>query len=319
MTKKAKYLFLIISIFFLVGCSLSSPISATETASETTSEMVSGTDLCDFSIPITSDVPAPKPGDTVYLIAEVDSNTFGWTFHWQAEPAILLEDDSVSSSLIVPNGVIQIEVEVEAIDADGCVGSGDLLILVDVPTVEATEGNEEVTATAVVISEATPMPTPMPTLTPTAVPTEPTPTEESTEVPTATATATSEPLPTLPPAPTATPISTPYITYLELLPGGTVVLHWSWDGTLTDTQNFAVRFWSQQDPRPDARYSITWTKGFDYQFTVNNVDFPIGTYLINVAVMEGPSEGIHTEVVRSDDRPLFVDAPPPPPTPPPLP
>jgi hypothetical protein len=111
----------------------------------------------------------------------------------------------------------------------------------------------------------------------------------------------------------------PVITDLQFLPGGAVRVAWTWDGRLAATQNFAVRFWSERDPRPEARFSITWTKDYDYQFEVNNTDFPLGTYYINVAVMEGPSHGYHYELTKSIDRSIVLAPPPatelPPPSP----
>ncbi len=300
MTKKAKYLFLIMAILFLDGCGNGSSTLTSQSNSETMVEAVA----CAFSIPINSDVTFPGPGDMVYLIPAVDENTFGWTFRWQSDPDILLDDDMISASLIVPNDTPEIEVDLEASTAEGCVGTGSLLIPVDLPIVEATEESTE--------STASPAATEAVTVVPTAVPTDdPTPTPEPTEAPTATAT--DEPTPTDLPVPTATPtpISAPIITQLQFLPGGAVYVAWTWDGELSPTQNFAVRFWSESDPRPEARFSITWTKEMAYQFGVNNIDYPVGTYLINVAVMEGSSEGTHYAVAESTNEPLFVaDIPP---------
>ncbi|WP_420629552.1 hypothetical protein [Candidatus Leptofilum sp.] len=312
MTKKAKHLFLTIATLLLIGCGTDLPTPTSQSDSLTTAQAIA----CTFSIPI-NEVPDPSPGDTVYLVPQIEENTLGWTFSWRAEPDVLLDDDIVSATLIVPNDVSQIEVDLEAVNAEGCPGVGSLLITVAQPTSAATEAVATENGTE---SVATLVPTEEATLQPTAVPTDTrAPSPEPTQAPTATETSTSEPLPTSPPQPTATSISPPIITDLELLPSGAVVVRWIWNGQLTPTQNFAVRFWSERDPRPEARFSITWTKENQYAFSVNNVDYPIGTYFVNVAVMEGPSNGVHTEVTRSEDRPLFVDAPDPTTTPPPLP
>ncbi|WP_420645738.1 hypothetical protein [Candidatus Leptofilum sp.] len=307
MTKKAKYLFLVMAAIIMVGCGSNSPTPTTRSNSASASQAVA----CAFSIPI-AEVDAPVPGEKVYLVPEIEENTMGWTFSWQSEPDVLLDDESVSTSLIVPNDTSKIEVELEAINAEGCVGTGSVSITVDLPTVAATKDDPELTPTLMPTEESTPEPT--------AVSTD-TPSPEPTQAPTSTETATKEPSPTPLPEPTATatPIPAPIITYLEFLPGGAVVVHWNWNEQLAPTQFFAVRFWSENDPRPEARFSITWTKDFQHEFSVSNVDYPIGTYLINVAVMEGPSNGVHTEIIRSQDKPLFVDAPDPTTTPPPLP
>jgi hypothetical protein len=308
MTRKVKYLFLTIATLLLAACYREPDSTPTAAATEIVSEV-------ECTIPITiNDVINPSPGDRVYLSPDLE-NSFGWTFNWQSEPPILIETDQFSASLIVPNGIPQISVTLEAVDDEGCVGSGSLLIHVSGSIVAAVEAGSVVEApppTATATAAATAAGTAVPTDTPSPIPD-----------PTLTATATSVPSETPPPTaarqPTAVPISNPVITNVDYLPGGAVIIAWHWDGQLSPTQNFAVRFWSENDPRPEARFSITWTKENRHEFSVNNVDFPIGTYLINVAVMEGPSDGIHTELVRSEDRHLFVDPPPPTTTPPPLP
>ncbi|MCA9944210.1 MAG: hypothetical protein KC449_12050 [Anaerolineales bacterium] len=120
------------------------------------------------------------------------------------------------------------------------------------------------------------------------------------------------PISTLQPTPTWTPISitpfpsltTPEITYYEILPGLALTLSWDWDDELSSDQNFAIRFWSKDDPRPEARYSITWTKEKSYQFSISG--YPPGEYYMNVAVMVGPSVGEHYEVVRSQDVLVYI-------------
>lgn len=118
---------------------------------------------------------------------------------------------------------------------------------------------------------------------------------------------TPEPTPTWTPIPTSTPFPamlTPVITHLEILPGGALIISWIWEGTLDVDQNFAVRLWSRTDPRPEARYSITWTKETSYEFSIYS--YPPGEYLMNVAVMEGPSSGEHIELVRSQDVLVYI-------------
>lgn len=312
MTKKAKYLFLIIATLFLVACGGNQV--ATPTIG-TTPNASNG--KCTFPVKIQEPAnPNPAPGDTVYLLPEVAGNAFGFEVAWEADTAVLADRDQYSATLVVPNGVQQIKVNLKMTNQEGCEGEDLLIINVDVPivagAVAGTVATAEPTPTATQAMTATAEPTAIVTHPPQATP-------EPTATLTPTATATRKPVLVATAEPTAVSLDKPIITYLEFLPGGAVIVHWAWTGQLSPTQNFAVRFWSQNDPRPEARFSITWTKEFAYEFSVNNVDFPIGTYLVNVAVMEGPSDGVHTEVVRSDDRPLFVDAPSPTTVPPPLP
>ena len=303
MTKKAKHLFLIIVILLLVACDGTSKTTPTLAVTESVS-----VSECTFDIEI-HEVPDPSPGDKVYLFPNLD-NSFGLTFQWQADPPILLGDDPFSPFLIVPNDAHQISVELVAINDEGCRGEDSLVINVAVPVVAEAETSTaveseptstattaEVALEATAVSTNTPAPTPEPTMTPTTMPTP-----------------TVQPVTTVTPEVTAVPrpqYSAPVITQLEFLPGGAVVVAWAWDGELTPTQNFAVRFWSEADDRPEARYSITWTKDFHYQFNVDNTDFPKGTYLLNVAVMEGPSDGVHYAIVESENKSVFVEAIPP--------
>jgi hypothetical protein len=132
---------------------------------------------------------------------------------------------------------------------------------------------------------------------------------------------TAVPITTTPPSPIDEgSIPKPIITYLEVLPGGALTVSWQWEKELAPGQSFAVRFWPQADPRPEARFSITWTEQFTYQFSVDNETYPPGQYYINVAVMNGSSDGVHSEYVVSEDMLIPVSAPPPtkPPTCPPV-
>lgn len=150
-------------------------------------------------------------------------------------------------------------------------------------------------------AESANTPTPMPTDTPTTVPSA-TPTSADTAVPANT------PPPTSPPMPTTTPRpSVPEIIVVEARPGGAIYIVWSYEGQLNSSQNFAVRFWSEEDPSADARYSITWTKDLSYQFDVDYTRFPPGTYYVNIAVMEGSSDGFHYAVAESENVRIFVD------------
>lgn len=304
MTKKAKHLFLIIVVLLLAACDGMSLPAPTAAVAESAS-----VSKCTFDIAI-HEVPDPSPGEKVYLFPDLE-NSFGLTFYWQADPPILLGDDQFSPFLIVPNDAHQIYVNLEAINDEGCIAKDSLVINVAVSVVaEAgidTAVESESTPTVTEVIEAvleitaefthTPLPSPEPTVTPTATPSP-----------------TNKPTPTTTPEATAVPrpqYSAPVITQLEFLPGGAVIVAWTWDGELSPTQNFAVRFWSEEDHRPEARYSITWTKDLHYQFSVDNTDFPKGTYLLNVAVMEGPSDGIHYAIVESENEPVFVaDIPP---------
>ncbi|WP_420645042.1 hypothetical protein [Candidatus Leptofilum sp.] len=74
---------------------------------------------CLISAPIRS-VDNPSPGDTVFLVPEIDNNVFGWTFDWQSDPPILLETDTFSPRLIVPSNLTQIEVSLKVTNSEGC-------------------------------------------------------------------------------------------------------------------------------------------------------------------------------------------------------
>ena len=119
--------------------------------------------------------------------------------------------------------------------------------------------------------------------------------------------------------PTSTPtFSAPTITRLELLPGGQLVVCWSWDGFLGD-KNYAIRFWRLDDLDPNSRHSITWTQDTCFDgLTINNSRFPEGNYYLNIAVMEGPSDGNHWAIVESEPYLVSIpniqpiDVPPPP-------
>lgn len=307
MTKKAKYLFLTVATLFLTACEGLSNVTPSATAAG-----IASTNECTFTIDI-NEVPDPFPGKTVYLIPQVD-NAFGWSFNWQVDsPQDLIElqdSDTLSPSFIVPENVGQISISLEAKNVEGCIGEGAVLINVAAPVVVEAETSvvmeDKPTPTATHVKTATPEPTAVPTETSTA-----TPTPEPTTAPTSTATPTRQATLVAVQEPTAVPLAKPIITRLEFLPGGAVYVEWSWEGVLGPTENFAVRFWSVDDPRPEAKHSITWSRDYSYQFEVDNVKFPIGTYYVNVAVMEGPSEGYHYELVRSIDMSVVVDAPPP--------
>lgn len=292
-------------------------------SSEPTSDEISQNGNCGLGIKIVGfDDGEATPGDVLELEANMASIRLD--YDWAAEPESYTSNftnpGEHTTSFPVPDkaGVIQIHLTVT--NSLGC--QEEDFVEVTVVDPEEEEGDAvELVAMASPASAATSTPTDLPrataeptqeaTLEPTEEPTKaPTVTSEPTESPTPTKTATSAPLPTA-----IAEVNAPIITYLEFLPGGAVKLAWTWDGVLSPTQNFAVRFWSQDDPRPEARFSITWTKGFAYEFGVTSADFPIGTYLINVAVMEGPSEGYHYELARSEDLALFINPLPPPPTP----
>lgn len=139
-----------------------------------------------------------------------------------------------------------------------------------------------------------------------------TPTATTTPMPTPTAT---PQLPTIPPV-TLSP--EPVIVSKTLEPGGGFKVCWTWENELANDQSFAVRFWNKDDTRPKARYSITWTDSdYCYRFQVGNQQYPPGFYWLNVAVMQGKSDGDHYEVVVSQSE--LVEIPPIPPTLPPPP
>lgn len=94
---------------------------------------------------------------------------------------------------------------------------------------------------------------------------------------------------------------------LQIEPGGAFTVCWNWGGVLGADNNFAIRFWNKNSTQPEARFSITWTKEKCYKFQVENDKYPQGDYYLNVAVMEGQSDGVHSVVVESD--PILINVP----------
>ncbi|MCA9918403.1 MAG: hypothetical protein KC445_10655 [Anaerolineales bacterium] len=222
------------------------------------------------------------PDETVILSATASGRSL--EYEWVADRGWFKTTDVPIVQYTAPSEPGDVTITVTAREAD-CADptTAEIELKVLEPTVVATQ-----------VVEETSSPEGIPTLTATATRMA---TTTETVSPTATLIATAVPRPEY---------NAPVITQLEFLPGGAVYIVWVWDGELTDTQNFAVRFWSEADQRPEARFSITWTKEHSYQFGVNNIDFPEGTYLINVAVMEGPSEGYHYALAESTNERVFV-------------
>lgn len=253
-----------------------------------------------------------EPGDVLDFRANKISPNLDYI--WSTVPAEFSEnffdpkDNKISFTVPDHEGTISIQMKVE-----GACKETAVPIIIDVASSEEPETAGATAAAEEEVAETANTAVPTSTLPPTAKPTNEAVVEEtavSSPIPAPTATATQSAAPTSPPAPTNTPrpeYNDPIITNLQFLPGGAVSLAWTWDGQLSATQNFAVRFWSEADPRPEARFSITWTKDHHYQFEVNNIDYPMGTYFINVAVMEGPSDGIHYALAESENRSVFVE------------
>jgi len=249
---------------------------------------------CNSSVQI-YEVGTVVPGDTVFLA--LTKTGFGWEYNWSTTLGDFDDPHASSPEFTAPEDEKIVTVSVEVGNDQGCFYTDDIEIKVENPVdVVAEETAVDPTATATIEPTFTPTATVEPSSTP-----EPSPLPEPTAIPTLTPSATNSPAPTPTPQP---PQVDPVITYYEILPGSALTLAWSWQNELSSDQNFAVRFWSKDDPRPEARYSITWTKERSYEFSISG--YPPGEYLMNVAVMTGPSVGDHHEVVRSEDVVVYV-------------
>jgi len=314
MTKRSKKLVWEITFLLFIAFIVNACASADQLPSET----VSKTENCGLELAIMAPDRADfRPGRRLELSANKISADLKYT--WSTDPAQFTENFSVQQTqqlnevmFTVPNfdGILTIKLHVEV--SGHCEETAVLEIEMESSATQLAEKNTAVE------TEATNTPTR--TATPTSTPTlAATPTVELSPTPELTASSTTTPQPTLSLQSTTEPITSPVITRLEVLPGGAILVEWYWDGELSPTQNFAVRFWSANDPRPEARYSITWTKELSYEFGINNVDYPIGTYYVNVAVMEGSSQGVHYALAESNNKQIAVEAPPPTAPPPSLP
>ena len=260
---------------------------------------------CSSSVQI-YDLDSAAPGETVFLT--LTKTGFGWDYSWSTTAGNFDDPHASSTAFTAPDDEKTVTVTVEVEDEQGCAYTDKIEIEVMKAEAEGDdETDEQETAvaeapTATITVEATPMhtDTPAPTVEPSATP-EPSPLPAPTETPTEAPSATKPPLPTSTPQPV---LVNPVIIHHEILPGSALTLAWDWEDELGPDQNFAVRFWSKADPRPEARYSITWTKERMYQFSV--AGYPAGEYYMNVAVMIGPSVGEHFEVVRSQDVLVYV-------------
>lgn len=241
---------------------------------------------------------ASKNGEALVYTWSVFPSEFLGNFSDQQENRILFT---------IPNFDGSVEINLRA-EVGNCVEKASLMIEIVLPTQEAIStdmpngSNEEnvtlsPTSTLTATSEHTVEATLQPASTEVAA------TNTPTNVPTATLNLASSTTPMPQPTSTQQPAK-PVITYYEILPGSALALTWEWESELNLDQNYAVRFWSKTDSRPEARYSITWTKEHSYRFSVG--DYPPGEYYMNVAVMVGPSVGEHFEVVRSEDILIYV-------------
>lgn len=275
---KTKIIFLLILGLLVTACGARGGDSDTEPT------LVADA-ACNLQVGI-ADVDEAAPGETIYTALE--KTGFGWEYRWSSTPADILSNSDLSStSFIMPDNEDMVTISVEVTDSKGCTAQDTIEInLVTLPTPSPS-------ATS----------TPQPTETPTPTASRP-PTATSTPLPTDTMTPTPTNTPvTLPP--TQPPLAAPVITDYEILPGGdALILAWEWAGALAPDQHFAVRFWSKDDPRPEARYSITWTTAHSYEFSI--AGFSPGEYLMNVAIMRGPSNGEHYEIIRSMDVQVYV-------------
>lgn len=309
MTIKTKKLVwaMVILLLAVGGCK---PSSDTPNTPVSNADCGLGIAIADFGYSVV------EPGDVLDFRANKISPNLDYI--WSTVPAEFSEnffdpkDNKISFTVPDHEGTISIQMKVEGACTETAVP-----IIIDVASSEEPETAGATAAAEAEVAETTNTAVPTATPTPTTKPTNEPVVEEtavSSPIPAPTATATQSAAPTSPPAPTNTPrpeYNDPIITELEFLPGGAIYLTWNWDGHLSATQNFAVRFWSEADPRPEARFSITWTKDHSYQFAINNIEYPEGTYFINVAVMEGPSDGIHYALAESDNRSVFVEEIPP--------
>lgn len=288
MPKQATHILLgLLVLFFAVsGCTVIT--SPTPSAGE-----------CPTSVTISGAESALVVNQALDLIATTDGgNNLNYSWAWFFAGELI---DTKSSARVTPVEPGEFEVSV-VLTAPGCNGGVSDSFQVVVAAAKLSEAEE---------IEPTPMSTPTPTDTPAAPMATITPSdtpEKPTKTPTPTETAVAE---TFAAGETNTPssvaaISKPLITHYELLPGNGLTVCWSWTGTLGPDNNFAVRFWRIDDPRPEARHSITWTTDNCHRFAVNNAQFPQGDYYLNVAVMTGPSDGIHREIIASENYEIHV-------------
>ena len=107
-------------------------------------------------------------------------------------------------------------------------------------------------------------------------------------------------------APTSSSIPDPIITNLEISPDGLINVEWRWEDKLDSNQNFTLRMWPVNDLMPDTSFSIIWTKETSYQFNINDGNYESGMYSMIVSVVEGSSDGEHTEISSSRQRMIEI-------------
>ncbi|MAT99671.1 MAG: hypothetical protein CL608_21225 [Anaerolineaceae bacterium] len=309
MIKNSKKLIWATACFLFIVCACAS-------ADQLTS--VDAAQSCGLDLAIVaSDHANLRPGDVLKLRANKISADLEYI--WSTVPTQFTENFSEKQvnkiSFIVPefDGLLKINLQAEIRGV--CTERDDFEI--ELAPAANTELVNEDTA---VESAATHTPSPTLTATPTASP-EPTNTPTVAPSPTTepTATATNTPQPTSPPLPTSTPIMAPVITRLEIISTDTLVIEWAWNGTLEADQHFAVRLWRVDNPDPTAHNSLTWLKETAYQLKINNAEFPAGEYVLNVAVVDGPSFDHHVTVVQTENHRINlpnIEPPAPPPCPP---
>lgn len=309
MIKKSKKLIWAIACFLFIGCACTS-------ADQLTSVAMAETENCGLDLAIVaSDDANLRPGDVLKLRANKISADL--EYMWSTVPARFTENffekqvNKISFTVPEFDGLLKINLQAEI--SGVCVERDDFEI--ELATAANTELVDENTAVKLQATHtptvtASPTPSPEPTMIPTVAPS---------LTPEPTATATNTPQPTSPPLPTSTPLTAPVITRLEIISTDTLVIEWTWGGTLQADQHFAVRLWRVDNPDPTAHNSLTWIKETSYQLKINNADFPAGEYILNVAVVEGPSFDHHETVVQTENQRINlpnIEPPAPPPCPP---
>ena len=301
--KKSKFLFWAMLLLVAAACGTSSPPEIANVPVVTPED-------CALSISINGEkMLAPK--ETARLA--VNQVGFDWQYVWSSSAGNLSDLNESATLFTAPAGEESVTVSIQVTDDRNCVAEASKVIDIVsqlTPTVPAV-------ATAVPTATVPPTKSPTATLTPT---TKPSPTSAPTETETPTASPTTPPPSATPrPTNTPTPIPVPVITRLEVVAIDTLVIAWTWSGTLTADQHFAIRLWNVADGDPNAHNSRTWVKENYYQLKINNAEFPAGEYVLNIAVVEGPSFDHHEVVVQTENHTVYlpnIEPTSPPPCPP---
>lgn len=230
--------------------------------------------VCDLNVNILASAAKLTSGEQANLVVNASGSDLEYS--WKAVRGSFNQNDVALVEYVAP---------LEA-------GTVTITATVKDPTCNVTDSDQ--IEIMIISPSETPTFTPSPTIIPTPMPT-------STETLMPTASTTSSPAPITPQFPN-TPIPVPVITRLEIIAVDTLVIEWTWSGTLTADQNFAVRLWNVANGDPNAHNSLTWVKDNFYQLKINNVNFPAGEYILNIAVVEGPSFDHHEVVVQTDNH-----------------